>query len=80
MQIETELAKKIVFHFNNNSLKKYLVLMNYDNIIHIASIVLAAKLAFEEMIEIIEINIPKKLRGQIANRQSAIFFGEKQAF
>ena len=54
--------------------------MNYDNIIHIASIVLASKFAFEEMIKIIKIDISKKLTRQVTNRQSAIFFGKKQAF
>ncbi len=80
MQFKTEFNQKIIFYFSNYSFKKYFVLMNYDNIIHITSTVPAAKLAFNEMIKIIKINISKKLRSQIANRQSAIFFGEKQAF
>jgi len=54
--------------------------MNKNKIIHIPSVVADSKVAFHEMVKLVEVDVSKKLRCQIPDRQAAIGVRMKETF
>jgi hypothetical protein len=58
----------------------FFVLMDEHEIIHIPAVAANTQIPFHKMVEIVQIDVCEKLRGEIADGQTAIRLCVKKAF